>query len=78
MITVLEYTKDNVEQGDLKNICQPKTFTWIDVFEPTQEEIKQIADVSGTLLSDLKMALDPVIWVKERWASLLIPGKLKY
>src|SRR3989338_8222223 len=57
MITVLEYTKDKVVQGNLSNICQPKTFTWIDVFEPTPEEIKQISDISQTQLSDLNMVL---------------------
>lgn len=58
MIKVLYYKKDRIIKGTLKDICYPKKFTWVDVFEPTKKELKQIADISKIPIADLKITLE--------------------
>lgn len=58
MITVLSYKKDKVEKGELNSICYPKTFTWVDVFEPTKNELNQIAEKSGISINDLGLVME--------------------
>ncbi|MBW2988813.1 magnesium/cobalt transporter CorA [Candidatus Woesearchaeota archaeon] len=58
MIKLLNYKKDRIVKGDLKDIGCPKTFTWVDVFEPSADEIKNIAEASKIPKADLKIALE--------------------
>jgi len=58
MITILSYNKDKVEKGDLNHICYPKTFTWVDVFEPTKKELQQIGEITGIPSVDLDLTLE--------------------
>jgi len=58
MIKVLNYKKDRIIKGKLKEICYPKRFTWVDVYEPTKKELKRIADISKIPIADLKITLE--------------------
>lgn len=58
MIEVLQYDKNKVVKGDLSNIRHPKIFTWVDVFQPDENELKKISDCTGMLLDNLKISLD--------------------
>jgi len=58
MLKVLNCKKDRITRGKLGDICQTKTFSWVDVFEPTKKELKQIADISKIPLSDLNVTLE--------------------
>ena len=78
MITVLKYEKDKVEKGDLSIVCYPKTFSWVDVFEPTKEELDRISTITNIPINDLKITLDgeerPKVVELEGPFSLIIFG----
>ncbi len=78
MITILQYSRDKVERGDLNDICYPKTFNWTDVFEPTKNELIQISKVTGISESDLNITIDgeqrPKVVELEGPYSLIIFG----
>ncbi len=79
MIEVFEYNKDHVEKVALSNgVCHPKIFEWIDVFEPTEAELKRISDCTGIHIDDLKISLNeeerPKILDLEGPFSLIIFG----
>lgn len=56
MITILTCKKDKVEKGSLKNICSPKTFTWVDAFEPSKKELGQLSEATGISPDYLSMS----------------------
>jgi magnesium transporter len=58
MITTLEYTKDKVVKGNLDKLKSPKTFVWVDVFQPTRKEIDQIQKITGIPQEDISIALE--------------------
>ena len=59
MISIFQYEKGKVILGELsKKICSPKTFSWVDVFKPTEEELNKVADITGMAIDDLKIARD--------------------
>ena len=78
MITVLQYKKEKIEKGDLSHVRYPKTFVWVDVFEPTKKELKQISEASGILIEDLRITIDgeerPKVMDIEGPFSLIIFG----
>lgn len=78
MITILSYKKDKVKEGSLNDIRHPKTFSWVDVFKPAKQELKQISDASGISIDDLKITLDkeerPKIIELEKHFSLIVFG----
>lgn len=78
MITILQYSRDKVEKGDLSNICYPKTFNWVDVFEPKKSELIQISKVTGISESDLNITIEgeqrPKVVELEGPFSLIIFG----
>ncbi len=58
MLKVLDYKKEKIVKGSLKDVRNKRTFTWVDVYEPTKKELKQIADISKIQISDLKITLE--------------------
>lgn len=58
MLTILEYKKDKVIKGSLKDIYSKKRFTWVDVFEPTKKELEQIHKSAKIPLSDLHITIE--------------------
>ncbi len=58
MLKVLDYKKEKIVKGSLKDISNKRTFTWVDVYEPTKKELEQIADISKIPIADLKITLE--------------------
>jgi len=58
MIKILEYKQNNVKKGSLKDLSNKKRFTWVDVFEPTKKELKQIANITSIPIRDLKITIE--------------------
>lgn len=56
MLNILTYDKDKITKGELGHICHPRKFTWVDLFRPTEHELKTIADATGMPLTDLKIS----------------------
>ncbi len=58
MLKVLNCKKDKIIRGKITDICQTESFTWVDVFEPTKSELKEISDISKIPLTDLNITLE--------------------
>ncbi len=58
MITTMEYKDEKIVKDDLKDITSPKTFNWVDVVEPTKEELKTIASITKIPIHHLHMAVE--------------------
>lgn len=61
MITVweLDPTKREVRQVSVERYQIGKTLSWIDCFQPTDEELAFLSDKTGIALQDFKESLDP-------------------
>ncbi|MBW2974831.1 magnesium/cobalt transporter CorA [Candidatus Woesearchaeota archaeon] len=57
MIKVLNYKNDKAVKGSINDIPSPTKFTWVDVFEPTRNELKEISGISKISLPDLNITL---------------------
>ena len=58
MIKVLNYKKDTIKKGKLSDISHAKEFTWVDVFNPTKDELKELSNTSKIPLPDLNITLE--------------------
>jgi len=58
MIGVLTCKNEKIKKGVLKDICDRKTFTWVDVAEPTKKELKKIAELTKIPIHDLNITLE--------------------
>ena len=62
MIEVFRCRENTVEKlkaglKELKDVKNPKTFAWVDVFKPSEKELKFISDNLGVSLKDLSASL---------------------
>ena len=58
MINVHRYTKGAVKEGSLSDLKSKKTMIWVDCFNPSPKELKDISSNTGIILGDLKETVD--------------------
>ncbi len=58
MIKAIKYSKGNVKKTEFKSLNFLRELSWIDCYNPTEEELKLLYDKTGITVTDLKDALD--------------------
>ena len=58
MINIHKYVKGAVKEGSFSDLKSKKTMIWVDCFNPSPKELKDISSNTGIILGDLKETVD--------------------